>query len=181
AAPEEDGGRAVGAQPARHAGRGLRAAGRRPRDADQGPARGRAAAAPRGLAAGPDRREVGPDPGGHRRADQAGRPGAEGANHRGRIGEPGGCGGGLASEAIARGSSMFARDPDDDDDDASRRAELEQVLADYMERVDRGEPVDRGRFLAEHPDFAGDLSAYFEASDDLLRLTFPARAADRGP
>ena len=74
---------------------------------------------------------------------------------------------------------MVDRDPDEDDDDEDPgRAGLEQALADYMERVDRGEPVDRDRFLAEHPEFAGDLSAYFEASDDLLRLTFPDRHGD---
>jgi eukaryotic-like serine/threonine-protein kinase len=74
---------------------------------------------------------------------------------------------------------MGDRDLDDDDD--SWPAELDQVLADYMERVDRGEPVDRERFIAEHPEFAGDLHSYFEASDDLLRLALPARSADRVP
>ena len=43
--------------------------------------------------------------------------------------------------------------------DPARKAGLEEVLADYMERLDRGEVVDRGRLLAEHPHLAGELQS----------------------
>jgi serine/threonine-protein kinase len=71
---------------------------------------------------------------------------------------------------------MAQREPDDDD---SRQAELDRLLAEYMERLDRGELVDRERFAAEHPDFAGDLYSYFDGSDDLVRLALPAGVAAR--
>ncbi|HEX3450162.1 MAG TPA: protein kinase, partial [Isosphaeraceae bacterium] len=71
---------------------------------------------------------------------------------------------------------MVDREPDDD---GAPHVELDQVLADYMERLDRGEFVDRERFVAEHPDFAGDLYIYFEGSDDLMRLTLPAYVAEQ--
>jgi WD40 repeat protein len=56
--------------------------------------------------------------------------------------------------------------------DATRNAPLEEVLAEYMERLDRGEAIDRDRLLAEHPHIAGELQSYFADSDAvaLLRL-----------
>jgi hypothetical protein len=56
-----------------------------------------------------------------------------------------------------------------------RQARLDEVLAEYMDRVDAGEVVDRATVLAAHPDLAEDLRAYFEASDEVRRL------ADSGP
>jgi hypothetical protein len=47
---------------------------------------------------------------------------------------------------------------------------LDEVLAEYMERVDRGETVDRERFLADHPDLAEELHVYFLAIDQLKEL-----------
>ncbi len=46
-------------------------------------------------------------------------------------------------------------------------APLDAVLAEYLERIDAGEAVDRERFLAEHADLADELRAYWAASDSL--------------
>src|SRR5689334_237858 len=54
--------------------------------------------------------------------------------------------------------------------DASRKAPLEEVLAHYMERLDRGEVVDRGLLLAEYPHLAGELRSYFADSDAVALL-----------
>ncbi len=59
--------------------------------------------------------------------------------------------------------------------ETSRQARLDEVLARYMEVLDRGEPGARERFLADHPDLADDLRSYFEGSDELQRLTWPLR------
>src|SRR5262245_56446754 len=58
-------------------------------------------------------------------------------------------------------------------DDASRQDRLDEILADYMDRVDRGETVDRERFLTEFPDLAEEIRAYFEGSDELECLAGP--------
>src|SRR5262249_62436515 len=54
--------------------------------------------------------------------------------------------------------------------DSSRESLLEEVLGEYMQRLDRGEAVDREQFLARHPEWAEELRAYFEGSDELERL-----------
>jgi WD40 repeat protein/tRNA A-37 threonylcarbamoyl transferase component Bud32 len=64
--------------------------------------------------------------------------------------------------------------------DAARKAPLEEVLADYMQRLDRGEVVDRGLLLAEHPHLAEELQSYFADSDAVALLrrgqeTLPTR------
>src|SRR5262245_41448825 len=41
--------------------------------------------------------------------------------------------------------------------DSSRRSRLEEVLGEYMQRLDRGEAVDREQFLARHPEWAEEL------------------------
>jgi WD40 repeat protein/serine/threonine protein kinase len=38
---------------------------------------------------------------------------------------------------------------------------IDNVLADYLQRVDEGEPVDREQFLKQHPEFADELRAFF--------------------
>jgi serine/threonine protein kinase len=52
-----------------------------------------------------------------------------------------------------------------------------EALADYMQRLDRGEPVDRKAFLAEYADVADELCAYFDDADLVERMAGP-RAAD---
>jgi eukaryotic-like serine/threonine-protein kinase len=54
--------------------------------------------------------------------------------------------------------------------DPSRQARLEEVLAEYMRRLDRGEGVDREQLLARHPELAEELRSYFAGSDELGRL-----------
>ncbi|MBI3465092.1 MAG: SUMF1/EgtB/PvdO family nonheme iron enzyme [Planctomycetes bacterium] len=44
-----------------------------------------------------------------------------------------------------------------------RDAQLDQVLIEYFERVDRGEPVDPQQFLAAHPHLADELASFFDA------------------
>jgi WD40 repeat protein/tRNA A-37 threonylcarbamoyl transferase component Bud32 len=47
---------------------------------------------------------------------------------------------------------------------------LDKVLADYMERVDRGEAVDRAQLVANYPQFAAELQSYFSGGDEVERL-----------
>src|SRR5215475_11670519 len=47
---------------------------------------------------------------------------------------------------------------------------LEQVLSEYMERLDRGEPADRSQLLARYPELAEELQAYFAGADEMERL-----------
>jgi eukaryotic-like serine/threonine-protein kinase len=51
-----------------------------------------------------------------------------------------------------------------------RQGRLEEVLEEYMRRLDRGEVVDRDQFLARHPELADELRSYFAGSDELERL-----------
>jgi eukaryotic-like serine/threonine-protein kinase len=53
---------------------------------------------------------------------------------------------------------------------ASRRSLPEEVLAEYMQRLDRGEVVDREQFLARHSEWAEELRSYFAGSDEVERL-----------
>jgi len=59
--------------------------------------------------------------------------------------------------------------------DPSHQSLLERVLADYMERVDRGEEVDRDQLVGRYPDLAAELQSYFSGGDEVERL---ARAAE---
>jgi WD40 repeat protein/tRNA A-37 threonylcarbamoyl transferase component Bud32 len=54
--------------------------------------------------------------------------------------------------------------------DSLRQARLEEVLEEYMRRIDRGEIVDRDHFLAQHPELADELRSYFAGSDEVERL-----------
>ncbi len=46
----------------------------------------------------------------------------------------------------------------------------DEALADFMQRLDRGEPMDRERFLADHPELADELRAYFAACDAVAEV-----------
>jgi WD40 repeat protein/tRNA A-37 threonylcarbamoyl transferase component Bud32 len=59
--------------------------------------------------------------------------------------------------------------------DSSQQGLLEEVLEDYMQRLDRGEVVDREQFLARHPELIDELRSYFAGSDEVERLAQPAR------
>src|SRR5260370_29457739 len=54
--------------------------------------------------------------------------------------------------------------------DSSRRSLPEEALEEYMQRLDRGEAVDREQFLARHPECAEELRSYFAGSDEVERL-----------
>jgi WD40 repeat protein/tRNA A-37 threonylcarbamoyl transferase component Bud32 len=54
--------------------------------------------------------------------------------------------------------------------DEVRQSLLEEVLEEYMERLDRGESVDRAQLLARHPALADELQSYFASSEEVERL-----------
>jgi WD40 repeat protein/tRNA A-37 threonylcarbamoyl transferase component Bud32 len=54
--------------------------------------------------------------------------------------------------------------------DSSPQSLLDKVLADYMERLDRGEAVDRAQLVADHPGLAKELQSYFTGGDEVARL-----------
>jgi WD40 repeat protein/tRNA A-37 threonylcarbamoyl transferase component Bud32 len=55
-------------------------------------------------------------------------------------------------------------------EDSARQRLLEEVLAEHLQRLDRGEAVDREHLLARHPELAEELRSYFAASDEVARL-----------
>jgi WD40 repeat protein/tRNA A-37 threonylcarbamoyl transferase component Bud32 len=59
--------------------------------------------------------------------------------------------------------------------DPSREGLLEEVLEDFMHRLDRGEAVDREQLFAEHPEVADELRSYFAGIDEVERLGREAR------
>jgi predicted unusual protein kinase regulating ubiquinone biosynthesis (AarF/ABC1/UbiB family) len=52
---------------------------------------------------------------------------------------------------------------------------VKAALAEYMERVDRGEQVDREQFLAAHAEIADELGSFISTSEELARLASPGR------
>jgi WD40 repeat protein/tRNA A-37 threonylcarbamoyl transferase component Bud32 len=66
--------------------------------------------------------------------------------------------------------------------DSLRQDLLEEVLEEYMRRLDRGEVVDRDQFLAQHPELVEELRSYFAGTDEVERLhrqDLPVGAASR--
>jgi WD40 repeat protein/tRNA A-37 threonylcarbamoyl transferase component Bud32 len=47
---------------------------------------------------------------------------------------------------------------------------LEEVLQEYMQRLDRGEVVDQALYLAQHPEVASELRSYFAGTDEVERI-----------
>ena len=54
--------------------------------------------------------------------------------------------------------------------DSARPGLLEEVLGEYLQRLDRGEAVDREQLLARHPELAEELRSYFADSDEVERI-----------
>ena len=57
--------------------------------------------------------------------------------------------------------------------DSLRQDLLEEVLEEYMRRLDHGEAVDRDQFLAQHPTLADELRSYFAGIDEVEQLHRP--------
>ena len=56
---------------------------------------------------------------------------------------------------------------------------FEAVLAEYLRRVDRGEQVDREKFILEHPEAAEPLREYFANADAIGAVVSPHAAPGR--
>jgi WD40 repeat protein/tRNA A-37 threonylcarbamoyl transferase component Bud32 len=54
--------------------------------------------------------------------------------------------------------------------DSLQHGPLEEVLEEYMRRLDCGEVVDRDQFLARHPELADQLRSYFAGTDEVDQL-----------
>ncbi|MEX2559682.1 MAG: bifunctional serine/threonine-protein kinase/formylglycine-generating enzyme family protein [Pirellulales bacterium] len=52
---------------------------------------------------------------------------------------------------------------------AEHENRVNEVLAEYMLRLDAGERIDRQRLLAAHPELRDELAAYLQAEDELAR------------
>lgn len=62
---------------------------------------------------------------------------------------------------------MATQSPDQENSDA------DAAIAEYMERIDAGECVDRTAFLAVHAACSDELKEFFDCEDDLLRMAGP--------
>jgi formylglycine-generating enzyme required for sulfatase activity/serine/threonine protein kinase len=49
-------------------------------------------------------------------------------------------------------------------------ARVQAALRDYLERIDRGQPLDRETFFAQHPEIAGELRSFMDAEEELRKL-----------
>src|SRR5262245_25149794 len=63
--------------------------------------------------------------------------------------------------------------------DSARQGLLEEVLGEYMQRLDRGEPVDREQILASYPELAEELRSYFAGSDAVGQVGWQVRGGPR--
>ena len=57
---------------------------------------------------------------------------------------------------------------------------VDQIVADYVTAVERGEAPDRDELIAQHPELAEELAGFFRHRDRMEDLLAPLRnAADR--
>lgn len=73
-------------------------------------------------------------------------------------------------------------------EESHRNNRLNEIIAQYLDALDAGRPVDRADLVKVHPDLASDLAAFFEAQDQFDHLASPLKAgrtsvgeADRRP
>jgi hypothetical protein len=78
--------------------------------------------------------------------------------------------------------------PDPNDSKASVGDPLDQVIADYVQQVEAGAVPDREGLLAQHPDLAARLRAFFAGHDrhdrqaaELRLSADPNRTTDASP
>ncbi|KPJ71989.1 MAG: hypothetical protein AMS14_08735, partial [Planctomycetes bacterium DG_20] len=64
--------------------------------------------------------------------------------------------------------------------DVPPQERLNEVLAEYSERVRRGEAVNREQFITEHPDVAEELRTHFEAADGEPKAPEPKEPQHEG-
>ena len=50
---------------------------------------------------------------------------------------------------------------------------VQAALKEYLERVDRGDAVDREEFLSQRPEIADELRSFIDAEDELRKLAQP--------
>src|SRR5215467_8132598 len=61
---------------------------------------------------------------------------------------------------------------------SERELRLDELITAYLNAVEAGEKPNRDEWLARHPDLARDLAAFFDAQDQMDRLTGSIRAPD---
>jgi WD40 repeat protein/serine/threonine protein kinase len=60
-----------------------------------------------------------------------------------------------------------------DPHDSSRMRRLNEIIAGYLQAVDRGQTPDRGQLLSQHPDLADSLRAFFADHDRMKQAAVP--------
>jgi eukaryotic-like serine/threonine-protein kinase len=60
-----------------------------------------------------------------------------------------------------------------------REQVLNQIIADYLESQEAGQPADRGALLKQYPGLAAELSLFFANQDHVAQLTAPLRDVTR--
>ena len=60
-----------------------------------------------------------------------------------------------------------------------REQVLNQIIADYLESQEAGQPADRGALLKQYPGLAAELALFFANQDHVAQLTAPLRDATR--
>jgi serine/threonine protein kinase len=59
---------------------------------------------------------------------------------------------------------------------ADREERFGEIVFDYLQAAERGQPIDRRRLLTDHPEFAVELDQFLGNLDGMARLATPLRA-----
>ena len=60
---------------------------------------------------------------------------------------------------------------------SDREQRLHELIAAFLVAEDGGQPLDRAALREQHPEFAGELAAFFREHDQMRRLATPLRRA----